>query len=135
MRFDPQTIPVCPTVMSHCFSGHFLVLYEIYCKISLFTSKIFCLYIPPLKRAGFTGNWIKLGPYGFIKGSQYFIAGTVGRVAFAEEDYRYLLEGIILQLLDMGLGDHCLGGTFKRSGWAQALKMPSGMVIPAITLV
>jgi hypothetical protein len=76
-----------------------------------------------------------MGPYGFIKGAQYFVAGTVGRDAFAEEDYGYLLEGIILQPLDMGLGDRWFGGTFKRSGWAQALNMPSGTVIPAITLV
>jgi len=47
--------------------------------------------------------------------AQYFVAGTVRSVAFAEEDYGYLLEEIMLQLLDMGLGTCWLGGTFKRN--------------------
>jgi hypothetical protein len=81
------------------------------------------------------GKKIKLGTYGFIKGAQYFLAGTMVRAAFAEEDYGYLLETIMLHLLDMDLGTCWLGGTFKRSAWAQTVKSPPGTVIPAITPV
>jgi hypothetical protein len=86
-------------------------------------------------KPAFEGNKMKLGTYGFIKGAQYFVAGTVRSAPFAEADYGYLLEKIILNLLDMDLGTCWLGGTFKRSGWAEALHTPSGMVIPAITPV
>lgn len=81
------------------------------------------------------GKKIKLGTYGFIKGARYFVAGTVKKAAFAEEDYGYLLEIIMLHMLDMGLGTCWLGGTFKRSEWAELLKIHSGAVIPAITPV
>ena len=61
LRFDPQAIPVCPTVsVSHCFSRQFLVLNDIYYEISLFNLKKICPNIPHLKRAGFTGSWIKI---------------------------------------------------------------------------
>lgn len=81
------------------------------------------------------GKKVRLGTYGFIKGARYFITGTVRRTAHAEEDYGYLLEVIILYLLDMGLGTCWLGGTFRRSEWAQVINLPSGEVIPAITPV
>ena len=81
------------------------------------------------------GKKIQLGTYGFIKGARYFVAGTVRRTAFAEEDYGYLLEIIMIHLLGLGLGTCWLGGTFKRSEWAQVLNTPAGEVIPAITPV
>ena len=35
LQFDPQAIPVCPTVsMSFCYSRQFLILNGLYCKIS-----------------------------------------------------------------------------------------------------
>jgi nitroreductase len=78
---------------------------------------------------------VKIGTYGFIKGARHFVAGVVGRNAFAEEDYGYLLEKIILHLLEKGLGTCWLGGTFKRSEFTQLLSHSSELFIPAVTPV
>jgi len=76
---------------------------------------------------------IKLGTYGFIKGAQHFVAGEVGKNPFAEEDYGYLLEKIILHLTELDLGTCWLGGTFKRREIAHLIQPSPGAVIPAIT--
>ena len=81
------------------------------------------------------GQKVKLGTYGFIKGAQHFIAGEVQIGTFIELDYGYLLEKIMLHLVDMGLGTCWLGGTFKRSELAEILSSSEDVVIPAITPV
>jgi len=81
------------------------------------------------------GQKVKIGTYGFIKGAQYFIAGEVQGSEFTELDYGYLLEKIMLHLVDMGLGTCWLGGTFKRSELAEILSSSEDVVIPAITPV
>ena len=78
---------------------------------------------------------VKLGTYGFIKGAQHFIAGEVGKGPYAEEDYGYLLEKIILRFVELELGTCWLGGTFKRSDFANIIMTSRGAVIPAITPV
>jgi nitroreductase len=78
---------------------------------------------------------VKLGTYGFITGAHYFIAGKVTDGDYANEDYGYLLESIILHLTSMDLGTCWLGGTFKRSDFFEILKSDANQVIPAITPV
>ncbi|MBP7507200.1 MAG: nitroreductase family protein [Prolixibacteraceae bacterium] len=79
---------------------------------------------------------VKLGTYGFISGARYFIAGAINlSKPYILEDYGFLLEKIILHLTDMGLGTCWLGGTFKRSDYANLWGNDKQLVIPAITPV
>ncbi len=78
---------------------------------------------------------VKLGTYGFISGARYFIVGQVKNCAYANEDYGFLLENIILLLTAMDLGTCWLGGTFSRSDISEILSTDSEMIIPAITPV
>lgn len=87
------------------------------------------------RNASTNGQRLKIGTYGFIKGAQYFIVGTMNRDAFAEEDYGFLLEQIILHMHDMGLGTCWLGGTFKRSDFTRLLGHSDDTFIPAVTPV
>jgi len=87
------------------------------------------------RKSAIAGQKVKLGTYGFIKGAQYFIAAEVEIGTFTDPDVGYLLEKIMLHLLDMGLGTCWLGGTFKRSELAEILSSPEDVIIPAITPV
>ncbi len=87
------------------------------------------------KKHAMENHKVKLGTYGFISGAGYFIAGQVKDSKFANEDYGYLLEKIILNLTELGLGTCWLGGTFKRSDFFAILKADCDMIIPAITPV
>ncbi|MFH1214132.1 MAG: nitroreductase family protein [Candidatus Neomarinimicrobiota bacterium] len=76
---------------------------------------------------------VKLGTYGFISGARDFIVGTIGRDQNACEDYGYLLERIILQVTDWGLGTCWLGGSFNKSAFARAIDLAENEIIPAVT--
>jgi len=77
----------------------------------------------------------KFGTYGMIKGARWFLAGAMKKAPGAEEDYGYLLEGVILKAAELGLGTCWLGGTFHRDDYTQALDLQSDEFIPAITPV
>ncbi len=88
------------------------------------------------KLAAKADHKVKLGTYGFISGARYFIAGGINlSMPYILEDYGFLLEKIILHLTDMGLGSCWLGGTFKRSDYANLWGNDKQLVIPAITPV
>lgn len=72
------------------------------------------------------------GTYGFIRNTQAYIAGTTFNSNEAVEDYGYLLEKIIIQLLEVGLGSCWLGGTFKRSDFSTPLDLKKDYIIPAV---
>jgi hypothetical protein len=58
---DYIAFSVCPTVlMSLAFRDIFRYLMIYLIKYHCFTEKFLCTYYSHLKRAGFTGNWIKL---------------------------------------------------------------------------
>jgi nitroreductase len=76
-----------------------------------------------------------LTTYGVIKGARQFIVGTVEKQTRAMEDYGYCMERIILKATSMGLGTCWLGGTFKRSGFADKIGINEGELLPAITPV
>jgi hypothetical protein len=66
LRFDPQAIPVCPTVgTSHCFSRHFLVLNDENYEISLLDVKKNVPLDSTPEESGFYGQDDKI----FQKGS------------------------------------------------------------------
>jgi nitroreductase len=76
-----------------------------------------------------------LTTYGVIKGARQFIVGAVGKQPRAMEDYGYCMERNILKATSMGLGTCWLGGTFKRSGFADKININEGELLPAISPV
>ncbi len=77
----------------------------------------------------------KLGTYGIIKGARYFIVGVKTPAPMDLEDYGYLFEEIILMATDLGLGTVWLGGTFKRSEFANQVHVTDNESVPAISPV
>jgi nitroreductase len=77
----------------------------------------------------------RLGTYGMIRGARTFLAGAVLAAERAFEDFGYLLELLVLQATDLGLGTCWLGGTFDRSSFARALGLREGELLPAVTPV
>jgi nitroreductase len=82
-----------------------------------------------------TDQNIKLGTYGFIKGAQYFIVGTMQSDSAGFVDFGYRMEWIILQLTALDLGTCWLGGSFRRSEFADLIGLQKGAIIPAVTPV
>ena len=76
-----------------------------------------------------------LGTYGFIKNPAAFIAGIVKEPEMNLEDFGYSMERIILHATEMGLGSCWLGGTFKKSGFAQKAGIGTDEMIPAIAAI
>jgi nitroreductase len=86
-------------------------------------------------KQNFTDQKLKLGTYGFISGSRYFIVGTIAKNNHCLEDFGFAMEQIILQLTNLGLGTCWLGGTFKRSEFTKTIQIGENHIIPAITPV
>jgi nitroreductase len=82
-----------------------------------------------------TGELKNLTTYGVITGARQYILGTVQKQGRAMEDYGYSMEKNILKSTSMGLGTCWLGGTFKRSGFAEKICISEGEVLPAISPV
>jgi nitroreductase len=76
-----------------------------------------------------------LGTYGFIKGTVGFIVGAVKPNRMNLEDYGYLMEEIILFATDHGLGTCWLGGTFKKSRFAEKIEIRDDELVPAVSPV
>jgi nitroreductase len=76
-----------------------------------------------------------LTTYGVIKGAKQFIVGTVEKQPMAMEDYGYCMERNILKATSMGLGTCLLGGTFKRSGFADQMNIHEDELLPVISPV
>ena len=72
------------------------------------------------------------GTYGFIKNPQAFIAGTIPNNNKSIEDYGYLLEKIIVGLVQYNIGSCWLGGSFKREDFKETLNVQDGYIIPAV---
>ena len=83
------------------------------------------------------GNGDAINTFGFITGEFGAIVGWAGEEPDAFVDYGYVLEGIVLQLVDRGLGTCWVGGTFSRKDVIKAMKEDrSGELhIPAIVTV
>jgi hypothetical protein len=76
-----------------------------------------------------------LTTYGVIKGARQFIVGTVEKQPRAMEDDGYCMEKNILKATSMDLGTCLLGGTFKRSGFADKINIHEGELLPVISPV
>lgn len=76
-----------------------------------------------------------LGTYGFIKNPAAFITGVIKDEGMNLEDYGYLVEKMILQITDMGLGTCWLGGSFRRSRFAAKAGIAGDEIMPAVVSV
>lgn len=76
-----------------------------------------------------------LGTYGFLSGTRAFLVGAVSEAERSLEDYGYGLEELVLGATAMGLGTCWLGGTFRRSRFAEALELQPSESLPAVVAV
>jgi nitroreductase len=81
------------------------------------------------------GETRALGTYGVIKGARQFIAGAVRHHPKSMEDFGYGMEKNILEATALGLGTCWLGGTFRRGGFAEKMKLADDEILPAVTPV
>jgi nitroreductase len=79
------------------------------------------------------GAGTKFGTYGIIKGAKTFIAAATHKEEHNMEQLGYCLEKLMLYAASLGLGTCWMGGTFKRSQFAELVKLKEGEIIPAIT--
>ncbi len=77
----------------------------------------------------------KLGTYGVIKGTKFFIGATVPDGEFALEALGYDFEKLILYATHLGLGTCWLAGTFNRSGFAAAMGVKENELFPAVSAI
>ncbi|MBU1193520.1 MAG: nitroreductase family protein [Proteobacteria bacterium] len=73
-----------------------------------------------------------LGTYGFIRKPAGFIIGSITQSPMNLEDFGYCMEKIILYATEMGLGTCWLGGTFKKSRFADKAAVGKDRIIPAV---
>ncbi|HVP91083.1 MAG TPA: nitroreductase family protein [Terriglobales bacterium] len=73
-----------------------------------------------------------LGTYGAISRPAGFIAGAVENGGRDLEDFGYIMETVILLATDLGLGTCWLGGSFRQSRFAAAVRVGDRESIPAV---
>jgi len=76
-----------------------------------------------------------LGTYGFIRNPAGFIIGSVNESPMYLEDFGYCMERIILFVTGIGLGTCWLGGTFKKSRFAEKASIAKNVEIPAVAAI
>lgn len=77
-------------------------------------------------------NKVKLGTYGVIKGASYFLAAACKNGAYDEFKLGYALEKIVLYCTSIGLGTVWLGGTYKKSSFAEVMNLESNEEIKIV---
>ena len=75
------------------------------------------------------------GTYGMIRNPAGFIVGTLENSEKSLEDFGYVMERIILRATDLGLGTCWLGGSFRKSNFANAIAAGDHESVPAVTSV
>lgn len=78
-------------------------------------------------------NGGRLGTYGVIKGTNYYIGAAVKKSEFALEELGYEMEALILFLTGLGLGSCWVGGTFKRGQFDKVMETGENELFPVIT--
>ena len=76
-----------------------------------------------------------LGTYAFIQNPAGFVLGAICPAEKFLEDFGYLMETIVLQLTDLGLGTCWLGGTFTQSSFARKMDLQGKERMPAVVSV
>lgn len=75
----------------------------------------------------------KIGTYGVIKGAKTYIAGITDKSSRSMEQLGYCMQQMMLYAESLGLGSCWLGGTFKRSQFADMVGLKEDELIPAVT--
>ena len=78
---------------------------------------------------------VKLGTYGVISGTKYFIAGKIKNSNLNFEDFGYCMEKLILYCTQLNLGTCWLGGTYKKTAFSAAIDLRDDEIIPAVSPV
>ncbi len=73
-----------------------------------------------------------LGTYGVIRNPAGFVIGAVRPGERSLVDYGYCLETIVLYLEDLGLGSCWLGGSFRKSRFAETIACTIDEYVPAV---
>ena len=76
-----------------------------------------------------------LGTYGFIRYPAGFIVGAVRSSPAGLVDFGYLMQSVLLVLIDMGLGTCWLGSTFRKSRFADYIGVRDNEIVPAVVSV
>lgn len=76
---------------------------------------------------------LKLGTYGVIKGTSWFIASAVKNAPNNLLELGYILEKGILYATSLGLGTCWLGGTFNKGAFAKIMELKEDEILPIIT--
>jgi nitroreductase len=98
-----------------------------------FTSKLRLELIDSLDFAEVAGK--KMGTYGVIKGAKTFIAAATHKEEHSMEQLGYCLEKLMLYAASLGLGTCWMGGTFKRSQFAELVGLKEDEILPVVTPV
>lgn len=90
--------------------------------------RIEILHLPSIQK----DKDLKLGTYGIIRGTNYFIAAAHRNDTLHLLNAGYILEKVILYATELELGTCWLAGTFNRSAFAQAMALEENEMLPAI---
>ncbi len=79
----------------------------------------------------------RLNTYGFIKGTDEFLVGAIPNDcdSLQLEEFGYILENIILKATELGLGTCWMGGTFRKSIFADLIELKDDELMPAVIAI
>jgi nitroreductase len=75
------------------------------------------------------------GSYGVIRNTKAYITGTSPNTESSIEDFGFLLEKIVIRLMEREIGSCWLGGNFNRDDFSSVLNLIDGEIIPAVVPV
>lgn len=78
-------------------------------------------------------NGSKLGTYGVIKGTKYYIGATVEEGDMDLEELGYEMESLILYATSLGLGTCFIAGTFNKNEFEKAMFLNDREIFPVIS--
>jgi nitroreductase len=82
-----------------------------------------------------SGQAVKLGTYGMVKGAPHFLVVICENSAAARRDLGFLFEKVVLTCTALGLGTVWLGGTFQKSRFATAASLKANEILPIVSPV
>ena len=119
--YDSRDIPADTIEKINKFSERISGLFD--CQI-----RVKIVHVPTLEK----DIEQKLGTYGVIRGTNYFIAAAHDKGILNSVSAGYVLEKIVLYATSLGLGTCWLAGTFNRSAFSQAMQLKQGEVLAVI---
>lgn len=86
-----------------------------------------------IETVDFKNQSVKLGTYGIIKNSQYFVGVACEKSEFDLVSIGYAMEQLILYWTSLGLGTCWIGGTFNRTNFVKLMQVSDKEIFPAIS--